>query len=444
MGAPDFTHPLPADLYDAPGPDVLDFIRDNDAACASWLEGLDPPGKQAGFKRLNAGLVEEWNGTAWVPKPLAYIPLTGTASATGSISTTVATGPGGYSVKVTDAPADKRVTALSGNTAGESYFGRRKDDGSAWTAGIKVGVDGKLYDIASGQPILSGTLNYLPLTGGELSGDLTIRKNDPALWLINSATGQKGEIRVQTDKNWVFRAFDTAAVEKSAFYCDGASGSYDWSIWKAGGGAGKIWHAGNDGQGSGLDADMLRGFVPDGAANGNTIAWRDGTGMTDFQIVRTWQYIHAPYLRGGANAAGTLRTWGDSNNVNFRWATWGGWQGSALAWRVDEGLERQIIDSSHVTGNMQYRWGWFKCGPGYMQFQVIGTTDDGFSGSGLPINFPNHITIPVGTVNIAQGITGNSIVSNHVNVQTSQTIAVGVSCNFTLPSVEVYVMTAGY
>jgi len=172
----DYAHPLPADLYDsATQPDVLEYIRDNVAANAKWLEGMDPAGKQTGFKRINSGLLEEWNGTAWVAKALGYVPKTGATDITGNLILSVADS-AYFAAKVPNAPVDKRVTGMAGDATGNSFFGRLTDAISNWTAGMRIGADGKVYDIASGLPFVTTDPvgAYLPLTGGTLNGSLTV------------------------------------------------------------------------------------------------------------------------------------------------------------------------------------------------------------------------------------------------------------------------------
>ena len=46
--------------------------RDAQIALARWLEGVAVTGAVAGIKRLSNGVVEEWSGTAWAEKALAY------------------------------------------------------------------------------------------------------------------------------------------------------------------------------------------------------------------------------------------------------------------------------------------------------------------------------------------------------------------------------------
>ena len=49
----------------------------------------------------------------------------------------------------------------------------------------------------------------------------------------------------------------------------------------------KIWHSGNDGSGSGLDADLLDGMQPSTSNSANTIARRDGSGDITARLFRT-------------------------------------------------------------------------------------------------------------------------------------------------------------
>ncbi len=54
-----------------------------------------------------------------------------------------------------------------------------------------------------------------------------------------------------------------------------------WTSWV------KIWHAGNDGAGSGLDADLLDGMQPSTSNTATTIAQRDGSGDITARLFRT-------------------------------------------------------------------------------------------------------------------------------------------------------------
>ena len=58
-----------------------------------------------------------------------------------------------------------------------------------------------------------------------------------------------------------------------------------------------VWHAGNDGAGSGLDADLLDGYNQATAATGNTIVRRNGSGDI------TGRYLYGTYVNMSHSAA---------------------------------------------------------------------------------------------------------------------------------------------
>ena len=83
----------------------------------------------------------------------------------------------------------------------------------------------------------------------------------------------------------------------------------------------KIWHSGNDGSGSGLDADLLDGLQSASTNTPSTIVARDGSGGFDCQTqsasdnstkAATTAYIKS--LLGSATASGTLN-WNDVSNT---------------------------------------------------------------------------------------------------------------------------------
>jgi hypothetical protein len=88
-----------------------------------------------------------------------------------------------------------------------------------------------------------------------------------------------------------------------------------------------VWHAGNDGAGSGLDADLLDGYNSATAATGNTIALRNGNGDLTVRYI----YINGltytwPSGHGSANAvltnngSGTLSWSAGSGGPSNQWA----------------------------------------------------------------------------------------------------------------------------
>ena len=92
----------------------------------------------------------------------------------------------------------------------------------------------------------------------------------------------------------------------------------------------KVWHAGNDGSGSGLDADTLRTFVPTTANTASTIVLRDASSVIQansiitntnaadqnllvFSTERPWQF-----MQGNTGASTTLDLIEDTGTKSFR------------------------------------------------------------------------------------------------------------------------------
>jgi hypothetical protein len=71
-----------------------------------------------------------------------------------------------------------------------------------------------------------------------------------------------------------------------------------------------VWHAGNDGAGSGLDADRLHGLLPNFAVVGNTVALRTNVG----DIYQRFSHALGYASRAGTNASGF------NNIFNIHWA----------------------------------------------------------------------------------------------------------------------------
>ena len=125
--------------------------------------------------------------------------------------------------------------------------------------------------LGKGYATSSALAGYLPLTGGTLSGNLEISKRNTALFFteqrISSSSGEWaadcltfrdtsetvhaaiGWYGNAMTPNWMYIGFGTyAAANNLRIYPDGVRF-----------GSRIIWHQGNDGAGSGLDADLLDG-----------------------------------------------------------------------------------------------------------------------------------------------------------------------------------------
>lgn len=133
--------------------------------------------------------------------------------------------------------------------------------------------------------------NYLPLSGGTLSSNLTIQNkavdvitlyrddanNSPSIKCTNKSDGTLGYIGVSGSGS---------GIGIQPFFMDSA------------GTVNKLWHSGNDGSGSGLDADLLDGKQPNELNVASaTKASQDGEGSNIVAtyvkktVLADWQYF---------------------------------------------------------------------------------------------------------------------------------------------------------
>jgi len=108
--------------------------------------------------------------------------------------------------------------------------------------------------------------NTVLASGGSFTGDLTVYRN---------ATPTTGYLFLNSGQTR-YMGFDGSnyVMPSSSLYVNGSL----------------VWTSGNDGAGSGLDADLLDGLSPTSGASGSTIVSRDGNG--DF----TGRYVNSTYF----------------------------------------------------------------------------------------------------------------------------------------------------
>lgn len=213
----------------------------------------------------------------------------------------------------------------AGLIAGKKYF--FVPDASDSTSGRFVeyvdgpgsGIDADLLDGKQGSEYLLATdadLKFLPLTGGTVTGNMQVKGN-----LQTNSSPESGNSWVQSlsqvnmfdDKKnvigflnyldlFIIRFFDSNNIQKALRFETGSQISYQYanSIYR-------IYHQGNQGAGSGLDADLLDGkqgseyalkneipdAIPDAPADGKTYgrkneAWaeiKDGVYVLDLDAI---------------------------------------------------------------------------------------------------------------------------------------------------------------
>lgn len=93
-------------------------------------------------------------------------------------------------------------------------------------------------------------LSVLPLSGGKLTGTLTIENNAPIIELSETDVGAKWFIVVDGPAlNIRYADLGTILMDLQP------DGTWTWF-------GNKVFHAGNDGTGSGMDTDLIRGEAP--------------------------------------------------------------------------------------------------------------------------------------------------------------------------------------
>ena len=165
---------------------------------------------------------------------------------------------------------------------------------------LTVGAAGKSFDgsgnVSWSLAEIGATPQVLHLSGGFDFNSLA--GTDPAtyrvVWntgnanLVNSPSGNTAGMMFASQGSharWNIQMF-LAQGANPGMYLRGSSdggGVTTWGAWE------KVWHSGNDGSGSGLDADLLDGFHADANATAYTIALRNGNadlsmryGYTDY------------------------------------------------------------------------------------------------------------------------------------------------------------------
>lgn len=166
------------------------------------------------------------------------------------------------------------------NRAGDTMTGTLIAPDVLWGAGNR-----RVVALASGTD-----LNNV-ITSGWYHGDVLV--NGPV------GSGDWGHVMVSrgANDNWVMQLYMSLYDERGFFIRRSfdVTGARIWGPWQ------RLWHSGNDGIGSGLDADLVRGEVP------FAVSHRQGGHATSWNVGGTTN--HAPAgarVQVGATAAVTL------------------------------------------------------------------------------------------------------------------------------------------
>ena len=105
---------------------------------------------------------------------------------------------------------------------------------------------------------------------------------------IATANGSQGGLEIQNSGagNDAFMTFHAGNDFALYFGLDADTNDISVGGWSMGANKYRIWHAGNDGSGSGLDADLLKGLASTTSNIVNTIPVRDGSGDIHARLLR--------------------------------------------------------------------------------------------------------------------------------------------------------------
>ena len=270
------------------------------------------------------GVRLRYNGTdiAGATSSGGFSVLTGGLDVTGSI--TVSGTVDGRDVATDGTKLDGIESgATADQTAAEILTAIKTVDGtgSGLDADLLDGQQGSYYAAAS------SLSSYLPLAGGTLIGSLYLTDTNTRI-----SEGNGNTVRITTNSGWVdIGAQNTSyahiQTDRSKFYFNKAA-HFDGQIYNyvGGGTTDPYWRAGNDGAGSGLDADLLDGqqgsyyqpaatalgYVDVATGNYGTIKVDDDRGVSwaGYAIRDDWVFM--------SNSTGTAA--GIYNDTDNEWA----------------------------------------------------------------------------------------------------------------------------
>ncbi|MDX6770683.1 MAG: pyocin knob domain-containing protein, partial [Elusimicrobiota bacterium] len=146
-------------------------------------------------------------------------------------------------------------------------------------------IDGaSIQRLDTTQTLTAGVNHVYTNTGGEVFNTLSANRS---LTVYQPTTG--------TD---AFMTFHVGSDFAGYFGIGGAENDFVVGGWSFGNVRYKVWHAGNDGTGSSLDADLLDGLNQTTAATGSTIMARDSSGDSNVR------YLFSSYLNMSHGVSG--------------------------------------------------------------------------------------------------------------------------------------------
>jgi hypothetical protein len=201
-------------------------------------------------------------------------------------------------------------------------------NGDIWTtnADLAVRINGTTY-------------TYLPKEGGFLTGRLSssagVITGNNTMAISNSSLG---ELEVRNNSNGAAMMAFHRQTDHAVYFGLDTDNVLKVGGWSMGNNAYKIWHQGNDGAGSGLDADLLDGFNQSETASSNTIVKRNATG-----------HVYANYFNTTADDIST----GTPSHVAVQTSS-----DSFIRWQTLNNFKNSLgFDKIPAAGTISITWG---------------------------------------------------------------------------------------
>jgi hypothetical protein len=170
----------------------------------------------------------------------------------------------------------------------EIWTSRRMGAGTGLDADLLDGQHGSYYATASGLTTATATANAaLPKAGGTMSGTLDLGTTSIAVDSDKGFVNSGSWTRNTTPYGYI--ALGPANSGHAHIYTDRTNFYFNKTVLYANSSNNLIWHAGNDGSGSGLDADTLDGYqLNTGRSNiANRVVATDGNGYIQAGWINT-------------------------------------------------------------------------------------------------------------------------------------------------------------
>ena len=178
--------------------------------------------------------------------------------------------------------AGSLYTAAQGTLWGSSNDG----SGSGLDADTVDGIQASSFLRVDQSATIPDGVRHTYESGGNIA---TATAYQSSLEVFNNGTG--------TD---AFMSFHVGGDYAAYFGLDGGLNDLAFGGWSRGAASFRVWHQGNDGSGSGLDADLLDSFNSSQSESGNTVAVRNPSG-----------YLFSSYFNG----SGTFSTTGATSGM---------------------------------------------------------------------------------------------------------------------------------